>query len=1055
MRRDLNVVIDGDSGGVDRAFESATVHGVAYERELERLERRQASYERELHRTLATQRRQEETTRAQGGATADASGWLLSLAAAAAAVSAPVAAAGTGFALFAAVAAPSVIKVVAAQKELGKQWDTLDAGQKASALTVTALTDDYKKLATAYEPQALSAFNSVVGTARGLMPQLNTAIGKSTVGVQDFAGQINGFVGGKDMRSFLSFAGDAAPQALHELGTTASTTGALALTLVQQMAPLGFSLLSVANGALGLVNGLAHASPLLGQLAVTGLLLRAPITSLIGGVKRLGTEFGGTGRHAASMTTSTRLLNLVTRAGPTLYVAAGAALAFFAVRAITAKTSTDKLIESLVISNRAVGNNVAGYASLSNQLTNQLTVSLTTTDAWQQKVSTSAGQMNDAFFKSMEAAAEQQGAQGQLRDKITETTKAIHDVNAGAAELATKFGITSTSAIRLADAAGVDLSKSMGKSGKLTNDAALKVDRYRQAVELARDPLARLKMGLADAGNAGLQMQDRIVGLTQALDAAFSPSIALYDANIRLKQGYADLLSRLAAAKGGMSGNTTASRRLQSAFSDQLKSLRDVYTATFNQTKSTDRASAAVRGQLPVMYALAGRNRDARAQVDALARSTGNATGVTNISRSAFLRNADAMGIARGRAEKLWRELQNLKPKKIDISVFASGSWKVAGIKGAGLGALAGFAEGGPVPATWPGASRAYDSVPIVARVDEHVLTPEEVDAAGGHGAVYRMRKAMLRGEMRGYKTGGRVSFTGDTRGDAAVVHSVLAPIGAGYTAMLIRLADTMAADWKKLAGGGGPVVAAARSYLGTPYVWGGTSHAGIDCSGLTMRAWQEGGHKDITRTTYTQRQALRTIPSPIPGAVGQPHPGHTYLYAGNGKVIEAAHSGTNVRVASARGGEWWGWPRAKGGPIDRAMAADFVHTGRHSELVALLGLAGDPGALTRIKRFAGGGLEAGMAHRPTLLGERETGGEAYIPLTPAKRPRAQALLADVARRFGGIYVTGDRSAAASAPSATSRTVNVMPNSTLEVRETADVDQVMGRADFLARAFTF
>ncbi|RCG21240.1 NlpC/P60 family protein [Streptomyces diacarni] len=114
----------------------------------------------------------------------------------------------------------------------------------------------------------------------------------------------------------------------------------------------------------------------------------------------------------------------------------------------------------------------------------------------------------------------------------------------------------------------------------------------------------------------------------------------------------------------------------------------------------------------------------------------------------------------------------------------------------------------------------------------------------------------------------------------------------------------------------GADVVTYAKSFLHTPYVWGGRSGFGLDCSGFTSSVYQTLG-LDIPRDA--QAQAREGGGRPV--AVSDLSPGdllfyahddgsiyHVALYVGDGRTIEAYDAATPVRITEARlDGDYWG----------------------------------------------------------------------------------------------------------------------------------------------------
>jgi cell wall-associated NlpC family hydrolase len=97
----------------------------------------------------------------------------------------------------------------------------------------------------------------------------------------------------------------------------------------------------------------------------------------------------------------------------------------------------------------------------------------------------------------------------------------------------------------------------------------------------------------------------------------------------------------------------------------------------------------------------------------------------------------------------------------------------------------------------------------------------------------------------------------------------------------------------------------AAESFLGVPYVWGGASRRGVDCSGLVMLAYDAAGidfpHYSGAQYEDTERVPLWNIQ---PGDLlfyGYDGDDHVAMYVGHGMMIEAPETGEVVHITPVR----------------------------------------------------------------------------------------------------------------------------------------------------------
>jgi cell wall-associated NlpC family hydrolase len=113
--------------------------------------------------------------------------------------------------------------------------------------------------------------------------------------------------------------------------------------------------------------------------------------------------------------------------------------------------------------------------------------------------------------------------------------------------------------------------------------------------------------------------------------------------------------------------------------------------------------------------------------------------------------------------------------------------------------------------------------------------------------------------------------------------------------------------DSQGTAAGAQSAIAYARAQIGKPYQWGADGPSSFDCSGLTMRAWAQGGvslpHYSVAQYAESEKVAITDV---RPGDLvffgsGPDYHSiyHVGLYIGDGQMIEAPYTGEDVRISS------------------------------------------------------------------------------------------------------------------------------------------------------------
>jgi cell wall-associated NlpC family hydrolase len=187
------------------------------------------------------------------------------------------------------------------------------------------------------------------------------------------------------------------------------------------------------------------------------------------------------------------------------------------------------------------------------------------------------------------------------------------------------------------------------------------------------------------------------------------------------------------------------------------------------------------------------------------------------------------------------------------------------------------------------------------AKVENAARFSESLQAQGLEAAYYASGDGLYRVRFGDFVSREKARARGEALKVTGVIEAywVVAPDGSGPAAPgVLRMRPT---DERGLRAN---LVDSARGYLGVPYLFGGTTERGFDCSGLTGAVYRLNGLK-LPRSSQAQFEAGSAVDIERARAGdllffatgGGGRPSHVGMYLGQGSFIHAPRPGQSIRL--------------------------------------------------------------------------------------------------------------------------------------------------------------